>query len=92
MNFNRTVSNIFVDKLLQPMDINTFIGGYFENGAWPWANSSAVIPNDQISALSNTYAPQQWEKIWSINIKLKDVVQSIGEKGQWKNCSPTETM
>lgn len=32
-------------------DICTFIGGYFENGAWPWASSSAVIPKDQISAL-----------------------------------------
>jgi len=29
----------------------TFIGGYFENGAWPCASSSAVIPNDHISAL-----------------------------------------
>lgn len=29
----------------------TFIGGYFENGACPWASSNAVIPNDQISAL-----------------------------------------
>lgn len=29
----------------------TFIGGYLENGAWPWASSSAVIPNDQMSAL-----------------------------------------
>jgi len=31
--------------------MNTFIGGYFEKGAWPWANSSAVIPKDHISAL-----------------------------------------
>lgn len=29
----------------------TFMGGYFEKGAWPWASSNAVIPNDQISAL-----------------------------------------
>lgn len=30
---------------------HTFIGGYLEKGAWPWASSKAVIPKDQISAL-----------------------------------------
>lgn len=30
---------------------NTFAGGWLENGAWPIASSSAVMPNDQISAL-----------------------------------------
>lgn len=31
--------------------MSTFIGGYFEKGAWPWANSKQVMPNDQMSAL-----------------------------------------
>lgn len=31
------------------VDINTFIGEYFEFGAWPYASSRAVIANDQIS-------------------------------------------
>jgi len=31
----------------------TFIGGYLEKGACPWASSNAVIPNDQMSALEN---------------------------------------
>ena len=39
----------------------TFIGGYFEKGAWPCANSNAVIPKDQISALSNTRKKTKWE-------------------------------
>lgn len=30
---------------------HTFMGGYLENGACPWASSNAVMPNDQTSAL-----------------------------------------
>jgi hypothetical protein len=30
---------------------STFMGGYLEYGGWPKANSSAVIPKDQMSAL-----------------------------------------
>ena len=33
------------------LNMHTFIGGYFEKGACPWASSNAVMPNDQISAL-----------------------------------------
>jgi hypothetical protein len=32
----------------------TFMGGYLENGAWPWASSKAVIPKDHISALQKS--------------------------------------
>lgn len=32
-------------------NLGTFIGGYFEKGAWPWASSNAVMPKDHISAL-----------------------------------------
>jgi hypothetical protein len=32
---------------------HTFKGGYFEKGAWPWASSKAVMPNDQMSALED---------------------------------------
>lgn len=31
--------------------LSTFMGGYFEKGGCPCASSSAVIPNDHISAL-----------------------------------------
>ena len=39
-----------VKGIVKPLEL-TFIGGYFENGAWPCASSNAVIPNDQMSAL-----------------------------------------
>lgn len=41
------------DNSLCIINICTFIGGYFEKGAWPWASSNAVIPKDQISALQH---------------------------------------
>ena len=50
--FNDAKPNLKISSRWTPeVEVNTFIGGYFEKGAWPCANSSAVIPNDQISAL-----------------------------------------
>jgi len=43
----------YYSKYYDSMCKHTFNGGYFEKGAWPWASSNAVMPNDQMSALQD---------------------------------------
>lgn len=64
------------------------MGGYFENGAWPCANSNAVIPNDQMSAL---YPKKKKKKKLSIELPLiyhtKQIKINLAPHGNEDNLS-----
>jgi hypothetical protein len=63
-------SKLIAHRRIHYQLICTFIGGYFEKGAWPWASSNAVIPKDQMSALHD-YANQTLKSCCLIILKSK---------------------